>query len=270
MSLLGTKPTLQQVCTATLGHATTGDGLVACFAAAGAERFDGSYIGSKDRLSNFGMYGEPSISLDNTTLNWVYNDVTTKTFIPITNHTTWKFTSSCVVTGFTIAVYDNINKNYLGDITGTFPSGSVVRVTPNAVNNTGIDKVCQIYCGTYTGVNISGGECIGTQSHAPVGVIYTWYIGTAESFTISNNTHSMSVGSTYFDLHFDHNFVGDKWIYWSISRTYPNVATLASGAGISPTGIHLKTAITCDKSGTLSEAIADGDQIKITLSLDEA
>ena len=78
----------------------------------------------------------------------------------------------------------------------------------------------------------------------------------------------MSIGSSYYDLHFDHTYVGDTWTLWAINRTSPNPTTLASASG-SPKGLHLKTGQTVDMSGTLSQQINDGDSITIQLGTDE-
>jgi hypothetical protein len=71
MSLLSATPTLQQICTAVLGHANAGDDLTTCFSSANAAYFDDAYKGNKDRQSNFGLYGlheQPTINFNSASL----------------------------------------------------------------------------------------------------------------------------------------------------------------------------------------------------------
>ena len=160
MSLLATRPNLQSI-----SSAVSGNNLIDCIANANynLSYWDNIYVGSKDRQTNLGDYGQPIISLSESSLNWAYDSTAIKTFTVTCNHSVWKFTSSSVATGFSVSVYDSTNTTYLGDMSGSYPSGSVVRVAPNDVNSGSSDKVCTLYCGTYNDYNVTGGEFTGTQ-----------------------------------------------------------------------------------------------------------
>jgi hypothetical protein len=105
-----------------------------------------------------------------------------------------------------------------------------------------------------------------SQQAALLGVSYIWVVGNQETFTISNESHGMSVNSSNFDLSFDHTYSGDSYKQWSIFKQ--GYGNLASGSG-NPGGIRLRTGITATKAGSLSQAISDGDVIYINIGLNE-
>ena len=188
MALLSTLPDLQSIVAS-----TGGDDLIEAFSNASSYpyRFDSAYVGSKDRQSNFGMYGDPTITLTPSgSLNWAYNETTTKTFTVQCNHSTWSFHTDSVVTGFTVAVYNWSNTTKIGDYdTSTDWSSDVtIRVTPNAQNSGSTDKYCSIYCGTYNDYLITGGFADYVQEHQ--------VIQPTVSFQSSDST--VTIGSTSY------------------------------------------------------------------------
>ena len=62
--------TLQDVTTEIYGDTTIGRGLEACFSSATSGTFDATYVGSKDRLSNFKGYVHTDDGV------WGVNDMT--------------------------------------------------------------------------------------------------------------------------------------------------------------------------------------------------
>lgn len=171
MSLLAVRPDLASIC-----NAAGGNNLITAFSNASSYlyRFDGTYIGSRDRQSNFGLYGDPTVTLSTNSLNWVYNSTLVQTFTVTSNHSSWKFTSSSSASGFTVGVYDPSNTTYLGGFNTSqlYPTGATVRVNPNAINNGSSDNYCYLYCGTWNDLNIVGACMTGDQAH--VGTL-AWY-----------------------------------------------------------------------------------------------
>jgi hypothetical protein len=202
MSLLSTRPKLSDVCTAILGHAVTGDKLTNCFASASIDKFDSAYVGSKDRLSNFGMYGTPTASVSHAGLSWAWNSISVQSFFVTCNHSTWKFYSGNDATGWTISIYDSTNTTYLGtyDTTTLWQSGVTIRVCPNASNTSGSEKYCILYITTYNDYIIFGAECDCQQDYQIIPPSITLTVGgmsvTGWSYSITAGSYSVTINWT--------------------------------------------------------------------------
>lgn len=117
-----------------------------------------------------------------------------------------------------------------------------------------------------------------SQDGMPYGVTFEWvdnlpiccgagcHIAYADEDPLySDPEHGMSTGSFDFNLSFWPYFDCEaQYVSWSIYRVSPNPMVLASGTG-STTGINLRVGHIATKSGTLAQAIADGDIIRITI-----
>jgi hypothetical protein len=264
VSLLSNKPDL-----ITVNNLIAGGDLIDCLSNANTypSYFDESYVSSKNRLSSFALFGQPTVSLSDTALSWAYDSTAVKSFVVTCNHSTWKFTSSSVTTGFSVSVYDSTNTTYLGGLSGTYPSGCYVRVAPNSQNLGSSDKVCYLYCGTYNDYNVAGGEFTGTQrwNCPPPDLDVACVDGT---MTLSGIDHELNIGDTELWLQFiPDNLdpapvpkVGDT-IYIDVQRSGP--------IGIASTSItHCFNGVTKSLWITLNEAALGNTTYYVRLSTD--
>lgn len=193
MPLLSTLPDLQSICTA-----VGGNNLFDAIAYANnyPYRWDSAYanVATKDRQSNFGMYGDPTITLSTTWREWAYNSTSTQTFTVQCNHSTWKFHPDSDVTGFTVTVWNWSNSTQLGsyDNTTLYPTDCTVRITPNAQNGGTTDKNFFIYCGTFNGYLITGGSVSGVQYAQ---VVQPRIDFSSSGLTLSGVSYSITIGS---------------------------------------------------------------------------
>jgi len=199
-ALLNTTPDLITICNKVLGHAYSGDGLVACLANGVSYYYDYVYVNNYNNSQlKFAKYGEGSVTTSGD-LQWAYNSTAVQTFTVSCNHSTWKFHSYSVASGWTIAVYDSTNTDYLGGLDSTqYPSGAKVRVNPNSTNSGGTTKYCYLYCGTWNDFMVYGGTFTGTQlsvSNPPVVVMSS----PDGSITLINTNSTLAVGTTALTL----------------------------------------------------------------------
>jgi hypothetical protein len=196
MALLSTSPTLRDICTTVLGHANSGDGLRACFTAAASYsyRFDSAYIGNKDRMSNFKMYGDPINTIYPLSLSWAYNNTSVQTFNVQCNHSKWKFYSGIDITGWTVEVWDSSNTTKIGNFSTStlWDSNVTIRVKPNANNNGGSDKYLILYIATYNDYLIADSYCTCYQPYQAIAPTISF---AASGLTLSGTSYTITTGS---------------------------------------------------------------------------
>ena len=199
MALLNIRPRLKQITTVILGHTNAGDSLKKSFNSAYSYSFDGVYVGNKNRLTNFGMYGDPIIGVNPMSLNWAYNSTSVKTFNVTCNHSSWKFYSGIDTSGWLISVWDGDNLVKLGDYSAVtlWPNDSTVSINPITTNLSNDDSYCVAYACTYDDTLVVDANCIADQAFLPIPPTFTFE---SDDITLLNTSATWSIGSSAITL----------------------------------------------------------------------
>jgi len=229
MALLEVKPSLSDICTAVLGHYNTGDNFLSCLSSAHSYNFDSVYAGSKDRFSNFGLYGDPTETVTPMSLSWVWNSTSVKTFtVTNVNHSTWKFWSGIDITGWTVSVYDLSNTTKLGDFSTStlWPTDCTIRVKPNSNNTGGDNKYLFLYATTYNDHLITDGYC---ECEQDCQIIQPTVGFEGDGVTLTNTSYSITIGSPYVYIWYTPNDMATSPHKNWYTMTKPGPVTLYTG-----------------------------------------
>lgn len=233
----------------------------------------------------------PDFSLSVTSMNWNWNE-SGNGYSKTTYATVRVYTEFCLWSSpswITVQIWSSLHGGTWETMTlghmynmsdYDLGSGATIRLYPTTNNATytsrgGIVEFSVNGTDPYDDPNSTIGV---NQGPMPRGVTYLWnnnlsgygcrimYAADGEPYT--DPTHGMSVGSSSFSLKVwtecdDY----PQYVGWSIVRTSPNPAVLASGSDDALTGLALRVAHETTKNGTLADPIADGNIITINIGL---
>jgi hypothetical protein len=265
MSLLIAKPDLKAISTAVVGHGYAGDNLNTCISdVAGLPYNFDSLYNSYPGQKKFGLYGDPTASVDNASLSWTYNAHDVKTFTVTCNHSTWKILSGTDITGWVVKIYQADGYTEITGTIGTtlYPSGAIIKVNPIG-NNTGVSaKELTLNVTTFNDYMI-GPYCYCEQAYNPVLPTFTFQ---SDDITLSLTSCTYSVGSADITLTWTPSGMGSSphinYVY--ITRLGP-INVFSGSRGSCYNGVAINT-----YPVTLSQIVQYGVNYLITIDYSNA